>query len=102
MPERMCKACGKWHDLDKPWPAKCARHFKSSAPFVISDTMDPTKHMGTGEVLDSKAKFRQATKASGCIEIGTEAIKPRTPIQLDRGQRREAIRKTIYEMRNGR
>lgn len=101
MTERMCKACGKWHDLEQ-WPAKCVRHYKSAAPFVISDTMQPLKHMGTGEMLDSKAKFRQATRASGCVEIGTEIIKPRAPIKLDRGQRREAIRRTIYEMRNGR
>lgn len=96
--QRMCKTCGNWHNLDQPWP--CARQTKSTAPYVISDTMAPTKHMGTGEVLDSKAKFRQATRASGCVEIGTEAIKPRKPILLDRGARREAIRRSIYELRN--
>ncbi|HEX2653544.1 MAG TPA: hypothetical protein VHN11_07830 [Xanthobacteraceae bacterium] len=100
MTQRMCKTCGNWHDLDVPWP--CHRASKSSAPYVISDTMAPTKHMGTGEVLDSKAKFRSATRASGCVEIGNETIKPRIPEKLDGGQRREAIRKAIYDLRNHR
>jgi len=102
MTQRMCKACGKWHDLEKPWPAKCAPKVKSNAAYVISDTMIPLKHMGTGEVIDSKAKFRAATRASGCVEIGNEPIKPRAQIKLDSGQRRETIRKVIYDLRNGR
>lgn len=97
---RMCKTCGNWHDLDEPWP--CARSEKSSAPYVISDSMIPTKHMATGQVLDSKSKYRAATKAAGCVEIGNESIKPRVPIKLDGGKRREDIRKSIYELRNGR
>ena len=99
--QRMCKVCGEWHDLEQ-WPQACVRHTKSDAPYVISDTMAPIKHMGTGQYLDSKSKFRAATKASGCVEIGNESIKPRAPIKLDRGKRRDDIRKSIYELRNGR
>lgn len=99
MTQRMCKTCGDWHDLDQPWP--CHRVSKSSAPYVISDTMAPTKHMGTGEVLDSKAKFRSATRASGCVEIGNETIRPRAPIPLSREQRKDDIRRTVYNLRNG-
>lgn len=75
---------------------------RGSAPAVISDTMAPIKHMGTGRVLDSKARFRADTKASGCIEIGNETPKARQPIPLDRRSRREAIARSIYELRNGR
>ena len=64
--------------------------------------MAPARHMGTGQILDSKAKFRQATKASGCIELGNEPIKPRIPVKLDGGKRRDDIRKAIYDLRNGR
>jgi len=96
--QRMCKSCGKWHDLDEPWP--CALPSKSRAFYVISDTMEPAKHMGTGQILDSKAKFRQATRASGCIELGNEPIKARAPIPLDRRARREAIKQSIYHLRN--
>ncbi len=100
--QRICKVCRKWHDLDEPWPIRCRRTSKSNAPAVISDSMAPVKHMATGRVLDSKSQFRADTKASGCIETGNEPIKPRVPIKLDGGQRREAIRKSIYDLRNGR
>ena len=69
---------------------------------IISDTMAPMKHMGTGRVIDSKAQFRADTRASGCIEIGNETPKARAPINLDRRDRREAIKRSIYELRNGR
>lgn len=74
---------------------------KSAAPYVISDTMIPSRHHGTGQVIDSKAKFRQATRASGCVEIGNETIKPRVPEKLNSGQRRDDIRKAIYHLKNG-
>ena len=70
---------------------------------VISDIMPETRHMADGNYYTSKAKFRQATKDAGCVEVGTETktlLKPRAPITLDRGQRRDAIRKTIYDLRN--
>ena len=67
---------------------------------VISDTMPALRHMGTGRIVDSKSKFRQDTKASGCVEIGNDPIKSRNPIRLDKRERRDAIRKTIYELRN--
>lgn len=72
-----------------------------AAPGVISDTMEPLKHHGTGRILDSKSAFRQDTKSVGAVETGNEPIRPRKPIALDRGQRREAIRHSIYNLRNG-
>lgn len=77
-------------------------YLENSAPHVISDIIDPIKHMGTGRIIDSKSKFRQDTRASGCVELGNETIKPRPHVKLDSGQRREAIRKSIYELRNKR
>jgi hypothetical protein len=107
MTERMCKACGNWHNLDKPWPEVCvweltARHAKKlgSAPNVISDEMRATKHHATGEYMTSKRAFSKATRAAGCIELGNEQIQPRKPVVLDRAQRREDIKRTIYELRN--
>lgn len=76
----------------------------SDAPYVISDEMPSTRHMGDARYYTSKAKFRQATRATGCVEVGNETatmLKPRKPVQLDRGQRREDIKRTIYELRNG-
>lgn len=74
-----------------------------NASFVISDEMPETRHMADGKHYTSKAKFRQATRAAGCVEVGTETstlLKPRQKIELDRGQRRDDIRKAFYEARN--
>lgn len=73
--------------------------------YVTSDTMEPTRHMADGNYYDSKAKFRQVTRAHGCIEIGTEEktlLTPRKPITLDRAQRIESIKQAIYELKNKR
>jgi hypothetical protein len=80
-------------------------HYSDEAPGVISDIMDPTQHMATGVFHTSKHKFREDTKASGCIEYGNDAQalpKPRKMILMDRGQRREQIRQALYQARNGR
>lgn len=73
------------------------------ATYVISDEMSETRHMADGNYYTSKAKFRRATRDAGCVEVGTETatlLKPRAPTILDRGQRREAIKKAIYQLRN--
>lgn len=67
---------------------------------IQSDIMRPIMHHGTGRIIDSKSAFRRDTKASGCVEIGNDAVMPRTPIRLDRRQRREAIKQSIYNLRN--
>lgn len=80
-------------------------HSGDAATHVISDTMDATQHMASGRWHTSKSEFRKDTRAHNCIEYGNESaalLKPRKPIELDRGQRREAIRRTIYDLRNGR
>ena len=74
----------------------------SNAPYVISDIMDPLQHMADGRMYDSKRRFREATKAAGCVEIGNDSAltRPRQHIPLDRRQRREDIRRSLYEARN--
>lgn len=71
----------------------------------ISDTMPDTRHMSNGRYYDSKSKFRQVTKQHGCIEVGNEEsfmMRPRAPKKLDKRQRREDIKKALWEVRNGR
>ena len=83
-------------------PLSVARaDYRKNGPYVVSDSMQPLKHMGTGRVIDSKSLFRNETKASGCVEIGNEQPRPRQSIPLDKGSRREAIRKALYHLRNG-
>jgi hypothetical protein len=74
---------------DKPWTVA-----------VISDTMVPLKHHGTGKVIDSKRAFSAETRAAGMVELGNEPIRPREPIKLDKRQRVEDIKRTIYELKN--
>ena len=40
--------------------------------YVIGDVMEPAKHMATGRIHDSKAKFRADTRATGCVEAGND------------------------------
>lgn len=87
-------------------PAELAppKYQSGSATYVISDEMAPTRHMADGKHYTSKAKFRKVTRAHGCVEVGNETrtlLKPRVQIPLDRGKRREDIKRTIYDIRNG-
>jgi hypothetical protein len=100
MTERMCKSCGKWHDLEKPWPKKCVRYVKGTAPNVISDNLGThLRHMGTGQMLDSKSAFRAADKACGAVCVGNEtAAKPRKFIEPPRPA--PDIKRAIEQLRN--
>lgn len=72
------------------------------APMVVSDSIDALRHHGTGEILDSKSAFRKRNKELGYVEIGNEKPKGRrTPAKLDRQQRKNDIRKAIYQLKNG-
>jgi hypothetical protein len=50
---------------------------------VIQDSMNSTWHPITGEMIDSKSKFRKITKSHGCIEVGNEEQKQRPPETKD-------------------
>lgn len=71
--------------------------------YVISDTMDETRHMATGVYHTSKSEFRKDTRNSGCIEVGNETkhmLKPRKSLQLNREERRHHIREAINYLRS--
>jgi hypothetical protein len=74
-----------------------------SAPYVISDEIPALRHMANNKYYTSKAKFREATKDAGCVEVGNDSslYRPRKPVPLSRDKRRDDIRRTIYELRNG-
>src|SRR5690349_20907797 len=71
----------------------------------ISDSMgDYTWHPADGKYYDSKSKFRQVTKAHGCIEVGNETktlTKQRKQTKLSKKQRREDIKRAVWEIKNG-
>lgn len=41
---------------------------------IITDSLPPGGlwHPATGKYVDSKSRFRQFTKAAGCVEVGNE------------------------------
>ena len=78
------------------------KYESGNATNVISDHMDPLRHMANGLMYDSKAAFRKATKDAGCCEVGNEVstlLKPRPRVELSRNDRRDAIRKAIAQLR---
>lgn len=80
-----------------------AKGSRNQAAYVISDEMPETKHMADGHTYTSKKKFRDATRAAGCVEVGNETatlLNPRKSIVLDTAQRRDDIRRAIYELKN--
>lgn len=77
-------------------------HEADDAPRLIRDSMDPTWHPADGQIYDSKHKFRAATKAAGCIEVGDQKnFGGRKKVEpLSRDQRASDIKYTIEKLRS--
>jgi hypothetical protein len=76
----------------------------SSGLYVISDEMAATRHMADGKMYTSKAKFREATRAAGCVEVGNEMAtltRPRKPTFMSREERRRTLRDTLRRQLHG-
>jgi hypothetical protein len=76
------------------------RYPAGKAPNVISDSMDPLKHMGTGRILDSKSAFRRDTKASGCVEVGTDPAALRERPKFEPRGVHEDVKRAVQELRS--
>lgn len=72
-------------------------------PFVVSDAMDPVQHPCTGEYFTSKRKFREVTKVNGCIEVGNDPARLRTPPKPkpDRKAIRKSVEKAFAQYESG-
>lgn len=71
----------------------------SSAPQVISDTMTAMVHPSNGKMYDSKSRFRDETRARGCVEVGNDVRAPRR--QIDLPPVRDDIRRAISDLGGG-
>jgi len=74
-----------------------------ASPYVISDVMEPTRHMATGRMHTSKSEFRKDTRRAGCVEVGNEVktfLEPRRPVELSQKDRVEDIKRTISLLRS--
>jgi hypothetical protein len=69
---------------------------------VIEDTMEPAIHPCTGEMIDSKRKFRKITREHGCEEVGNERLDyykgaNMPDPKIERERRVEAINRAFEE-----
>ncbi len=78
----------EWRSLNKP-KASSRRRGNSG---IISDTMDGMFHPANGKMYDSKSRFRDETRARGCIEVGNEVQVDRVDRSLPSGLREEINR----------
>jgi len=75
-------------------------------PYVVSDNLGGgVKHLATGQILDSKSAHRKLNKELGLVELGNEKkahLSQPAPAKLDKRERKNAIRKAIKELKEGR
>ncbi len=86
MSQRLCRICGKFHDLSEPWPWECRGHFPApphGTLNIISDTLDYVMNPADGRRYSSKAKYYAAVRAKGCEIVGNENVKAAPRPQLD-------------------
>lgn len=67
---------------------------------IIGD-IQPYKSMVTGEMIGGRRQHREHLKMHGCIEVGNEKMKPKPMRTIPREERRDAIRKAIHDLKNG-
>ena len=69
--------CKELHDLAESWPHAGHETKRSSLPMPMLnlDTMPPTMHTMTGQMMDTRSEFRKVTKALNGIEVGNEKLK---------------------------
>lgn len=72
---------GRWVDRAELAP-RGSQGGIHQAPAVIRDGLNDLRHPATGEIVDSKARFRRITRDSGCEEVGTSEMKPGAPPRI--------------------
>lgn len=70
-------------------------------PYIITDTMPHAIHPATGQVLDSKSRFREVTRAHGLVEVGNDWRTSQTKPQLSRADRKKDIAEAIQQLEAG-
>jgi hypothetical protein len=73
----------------------------SRFPAIHRDTSEPMVHPATGEVFDSKSRFRAVTKAHGLVEVGTDNLTNLNPRRADVQSRKKDIAQAIEMVEQG-
>jgi hypothetical protein len=73
----------------------------SRFPAIHRDTSEPMVHPATGEVFDSKSRFRAVTKQHGLVEVGTDNLTNLNPRRADVQSRKKDIAQAIEMVEQG-
>lgn len=73
----------------------------SRFPAIHRDTSEPMVHPATGEMFDSKSRFRAVTKQHGLIEVGTDNLTNLNPRRADVKSRKQDIAQAIQMVEQG-
>lgn len=70
---------------------------RSQAGFFVMGDIQPYKSMITGEMIEGRRQHRDHLREHGCIEVGNERQKPRTPTPISR----EDVRRDLHRVFSG-
>lgn len=83
----------RWYPSKEAYERACGSGESLSAN-VIDDTMPACEHPCTGEMMDSKSRFREVTKAFGCVEVGNDVL-TKAPERKYQPMPKEEVREAI-------
>lgn len=84
----------KWYPTKEAYKRAIGELSSESHVYIIDDTMPGTEHPVTGEVIDSKSRFREVTREHGCIEVGNELLS-QSPARKPEGLPKEVVKEAI-------
>lgn len=86
---------GEWVDVTnwRPPPRR--------TPYIIRDAMDAAMHPATGEMMDSKSRFREATRAHGLVEVGNDWRNSQNPRMDDVNSVKKDVAEAIERLEAG-
>jgi hypothetical protein len=70
-------------------------------PAIHRDTMQAAVHPATGQVMDSKSRFRDTTKAHGLVEVGNDYRNNQNPRAIEPGSAKKDIAEAIQMLEQG-
>jgi len=91
---RLCKSCGGWHSLDRPWPHNCRAPSPPRAPLSAPRIAPKFEEFRTGKLNDAvtisdRRQKREYMERNGLVEFDA-GVKP-PPEQTDRQWREELV-----------
>lgn len=85
------------HETFKPRHCRKAMRQVMFAPQITTD-IQPYRSMITGERIAGRSQHREHLRNHGCIEVGNEAPRARTRVELPKNARREVLTKQLADV----